>query len=139
MHVMENEDTGECLRVRDRALRRAIETVGLSDEMAGARVTAAVQKRLANGSQRVVITRADRELPPELVEHAFDALRYSALVCAPGTNGEIALLGMTQPHESLIAAIPWGTNAALNGLLRAARDRHVSLVLLPPPAAGRSD
>jgi glycosyltransferase A (GT-A) superfamily protein (DUF2064 family) len=67
------------------------------------------------------------------VEHAFEALRYSGLVCAPDGDGDISLLGMTQLHGDLLAAIPWGTNAALDELLRAARERHISVLLLPPP------
>ena len=83
MHAIDNDDTADQPRVRERAQCRAIENVPLSDRAAGARVTEVVRHRLANGSQRVVITNADREVPRELVDHAFDALRYSGLVCAP--------------------------------------------------------
>ena len=132
MHAIDNEDTTGQPRVRERAQRRAVENVALSDRAAGARVTKVVRYRIANGSQRVVITNADRAVPRELVDHAFDALRYSGLVCAPDADGAIALLGMTQPLDELLAAIPWDTGDALEQLLRTAREQHVSVLLLPP-------
>jgi glycosyltransferase A (GT-A) superfamily protein (DUF2064 family) len=132
MHAIDNEDTTGQPRVRERAQRRAVENVALSDRAAGARVTEVVRYRIANGSQRVVITNADRAVPRELVDHAFDALRYSGLVCAPDADGAIALLGMTQPLDELLAAIPWDTSDALEQLLRTAREQHVSVLLLPP-------
>jgi len=132
MHAIDNEDTTGQPRVRERAQRRAVENVALSDRAAGARVTEVVRYRIANGSQRVVITNADRAVPRELVDHAFDALRYSGLVCAPDADGAIALLGMTQPLDELLAAIPWDTGDALEQLLRTAREQHVSVLLLPP-------
>ncbi|MBK5188769.1 MAG: DUF2064 domain-containing protein [Gemmatimonadaceae bacterium] len=138
MQATEYEGTSERSRGHERTHRRAIESIALSEETAGARVTEAVRHRLANGSHRVVVTHAKMELPRELVEHAFEALRYSGLVCAPDDDGEIALIGMTQPHDDLLAAIPWGTGAALDGLLSAAREQHVSVMLLPPPGVERS-
>lgn len=133
MHASENEESNEHPPVRARAQRRAVESVPLSERSAGARVTEVVRQHIAGGSQRVVITHADRELPREFVEHAFDALGYSVLVCAPDGDGDIALLGMTQTHDALFAAIPWGTSAALDELLRAAREQQLSVMLLPPP------
>jgi glycosyltransferase A (GT-A) superfamily protein (DUF2064 family) len=133
MQATEQEETSERPPVRQRASRRAIESVSLSEQTAGERVTEVVRSRLADGSQRVVITHADRHLPRDLVEHAFEALRYSGLVCAPDVDGDIALLGMTQTHDALLASIPWGTSAALDELLRGAREQHVSVMLLPPP------
>lgn len=132
MHATESDDTTEQPRVRERAQRRAIENVPLSDRAAGARVTEVVRHRIANGSQRVVITNADRDVPRELVDHAFAALRYSGLVCAAEPDGAIALLGMTQPLDELLAAIPWDSGDALEQLLSTAREQHVSVLLLPP-------
>jgi glycosyltransferase A (GT-A) superfamily protein (DUF2064 family) len=139
MQAIENEETSEHPPVRERAQRRAVQSVPLSERTAGARVNEIVRQHIADGSQRVVITHANRDLPRELVEHAFDALRYSGLVCAPDSEGDIALLGMTETHDALLAAIPWGTNAALDELLRAARELHVSVMLLPPPERGTTD
>lgn len=139
MQAIENEETSEHPPVRERAQRRAVQSVPLSERTAGARVNEIVRQHIAGGSQRVVITHANRDLPRELVEHAFDALRYSGLVCAPDSEGDIALLGMTETHDALLAAIPWGTNAALDELLRAARELHVSVMLLPPPERGTTD
>jgi glycosyltransferase A (GT-A) superfamily protein (DUF2064 family) len=137
MHATNDDDRKYRPAVRARMLRRVIENVELSDRMAGERVVEAVRHRLAEGSHRVVITSADSGLPPEMVEHAFDVLRFSGLVCAPGTDGEIALLGMTQSHDALVSSIPWGTDDALDGLLRAARENELSLVILPPADGGR--
>ena len=137
MHTTETKDTTEWPRAGERALRRAIEHVALSDRGAGARVAEAVRHRLAAGSQRIVITNAAREVTPERVEHAFEALRYSGLVCAPGAEGDIDLLGMTQPLDDLLSAIPWGTREALDLLLSTARSQHVSVMLLPPAAGER--
>lgn len=134
-----NEDQAEHRPdVRGHALRRVIENVELSDRMAGERVIEAVRNRLADGSHRVIITSADSELPAETLEHAFDALRFSGLVCAPGSDGEIALLGMSQSHDALVASIPWGTDDALDALLRAARESHLPLLILPPVDGGRN-
>ena len=132
MHATKSDDTTDQPRVRERAQRHAIENVPLSNRAAGARVTEVVRHCIANGSQRVVITNADRDVPRELVDHAFDALRYSGLVCAAESDGAIALLGMTQPLDELLAAIPWDSSDALEQLLSTAREQHVSVLLLPP-------
>jgi glycosyltransferase A (GT-A) superfamily protein (DUF2064 family) len=118
---------------------RVIENVVLSDRMAGARVIEAVRNRLANGSHRVIVTGADSALSADTLQHAFDALRFSRLVCAPGIDGEIALLGMSQSHDALVASIPWGTGGALEALLSAARESHLPMVILPPVADGQDD
>lgn len=125
--------------VCERAPRRIIEKVELSDRKAGEQVIEAVRSRLADGSHRIVVTSADSALPADTLEHAFDALRFSRLVCAPGIDGEIALLGMSQQHDALLASIPWGTDDALEALLRAARESQLAMVILPPVADGRSD
>lgn len=125
--------------VRERALRRVIENVELSDRKAGERVIEAVRSRLADGPHRILVTSADSALPAHTLEHAFDALRFSGLVCAPGSDGEIALLGVSQQHDALLASIPWGTDDALEALLRAARESQLAMVILPPVADGRSD
>ena len=132
MHAIENEDMNTQQQTPERAQRRAIESVELSSQAAGARVTEVVRHRLADGSERVVVTNADLDVPRWLVDHAFEALRYSGLVCAPDAEGAIALLGMTDPLDALLAAIPWGTSNALNELLSTARAQHVSVMLLPP-------
>lgn len=136
--MIEHEGTKRTL-TRDRAHERARESVSLGDETAGARVMEIVRERLQDGSRRVVITNAGRELPLDLVEHAFDALRYSALVCAPDGDGDIALIGMTEPHEELLSAIPWGESNALEELLSASRTKHVPVMLLPPAGADRKN
>src|SRR5256885_10803795 len=112
MHVMENEGTNGRTFARDRAHSRAIESISLSDSATGARVAEIVHNRLGDGSQRVVITHSKHELPLDLLEHAFEALRYSAIVCAPDGDGEIALIGMTESHDELLAAITWGAGNA---------------------------
>lgn len=116
------------------AHRRALETIELSDRAAGVRVTEVVRHRLADGSERVVITSSDRDVPRDLIDHAFEALRYSGLVCAPDDDGAIALLGMTEPLDALLSAISWGASDALDQLLSTARAQHVSVLLLPPPS-----
>ena len=136
MQVIENEDTNRRTQVRERAQRRAIESTSLSEDGAGERVTELVRSRLEDGSQRVIITHAASELPADIVEHAFDALRYSTLVCAPGDDGDITLIGMTEPHDALLASIPWGARNALDELLSAARSRNVPVMLLPPAGSG---
>ena len=136
MQVIENEDTNRRTQVRERAQRRAIESTSLSEDGAGERVTELVRSRLEDGSQRVIITHAASELPADIVEHAFDALRYSTLVCAPGDDGDITLIGMTEPHDALLASIPWGARNALDELLSAARSRTVPVMLLPPAGSG---
>ncbi len=136
MQATEKLGTSGQTTSRERMQRRAIETVAFSDHSAGVRVMAVVRDRIADGTQRVIITNADRDVPRDLVDHAFEALRYSALVCAPADDGAIALLGMTQPLDALFAGVPWETSDALEQLLRAAREQHVSVLLLPP--AGRA-
>lgn len=132
MQATTNEDAGGKIRDRERAQRRAIERLELSDRSAGARVTKVVRDRLANGSERIVITNSDREVARDVVDHAFEALRYSGLVCAPDADGGIALLGMSQSLDALVAMIPFGSAEALEGLLTAAREHRVSVMLLPP-------
>jgi len=136
MQVIGNEETNKRTNVRERAQRRAIESTSLSDDGAGERVTEIVRSRLEDGSQRVIVTHAASELPADIVEHAFDALRYSTLVCAPGDDGDITLIGMTELHDALLASIPWGAENALDELLSAARSRNVPVMLLPPAGSG---
>src|SRR3569623_938747 len=128
MQVIENEETNKRTNVRERAQRRAIESVSLSEDGAGERVTEIVRNRLEDGSQRVIITHSPNELPIDIVEHAFDALRYSTLVCAPNGDGDITLIGMTEPHDALLASIPWGAENALDELLSAARAQNVPVM-----------
>jgi glycosyltransferase A (GT-A) superfamily protein (DUF2064 family) len=139
MQAANDESTEQRGDVRECALRRVIENVELSDRMAGARVIEAVRSRLAEGSHRVIVTSADSALSADTLQHAFDALRFSRLVCAPGVDGEIALLGMSQSHDALVASIPWGTEGALEALLRAARESHLPMVILPPVSDDRGD
>jgi glycosyltransferase A (GT-A) superfamily protein (DUF2064 family) len=138
MQVMENEGANERTYARDREQRRAVESISLSDPEAGARVSEIVRSRLSDGSQRVIITHAARELPLEVLEHAFEALRYSAIVCAPDVDGDIALIGMTEPHDALLAGVSWGTSEALAELLGGARSRQIPVMLLPPLGAERN-
>ena len=105
MQVIENADGRKRTSLRERAHPRAFESISLTERATGERVTRIVRDRLEDGSQRVVIANAESELPREFVEHAFDALRYSALVCAPIGNGHIALIGMTEPQDALLAAL----------------------------------
>ena len=137
MQATQNEERSESPPTRERASRCAIESVMLSGHATGTRVADVVRGHNADGTHRIVITNTKRELPRDFVEHAFDALRYSALVCAPDGDGDIALIGLTKPHDALLATIPWGTDAALNELLRAAREQHVPVLLLPPPDNAR--
>ncbi|MEP7064600.1 MAG: DUF2064 domain-containing protein [Gemmatimonadota bacterium] len=139
MRVIENTETNKHTYLRERAQTRAAESISLSDHDTGEQVMRIVRDRLDDGSQRVVITHAASEVPRELVEQAFDALRYSAIVCAPNGTGHIALIGMTEQQDALVAAVPWDTNDALDMLLSAARSQHVPVVLLPPSASRRSD
>lgn len=138
MQATNDERTGNGHDLRERSLRRVIENVELSDHRAGERVIEVVRNRLAKGSHRVIVTSADCALPANMLEHAFDALRFSRLVCAPGSDGEIALLGMSQSHDALVSSIPWGTDDAFDALLRAARESHLPLLLLPPVAGVRA-
>jgi glycosyltransferase A (GT-A) superfamily protein (DUF2064 family) len=138
MQVIQNDGTNGRTYARDRAHRRAIESISLSEQAAGARVTEIVHNRLGDGSERIVITHSAHELPRDLVEYAFDALRYSAIVCAPNGDGDIALIGMSESHDELLAAIPWGTSNVLDELLSASRSRHVPVMLLPPARIERN-
>jgi glycosyltransferase A (GT-A) superfamily protein (DUF2064 family) len=138
MQVIDNEDSNKRTNVRERAQRRAIESTSLSGDGAGERVTEIVRSRLDDGSERVIITHAASELPADIVEHAFDALRYSTLVCAPDGDGDITLIGMTELHDALLASIPWGAENALDELLSAARSRNVPVMLLPPAGSGHN-
>jgi glycosyltransferase A (GT-A) superfamily protein (DUF2064 family) len=138
MQVMENEGANKRTYTREREQKHAVESISLSDPAAGARVSEIVRSRLGDGSQRVIITHAARELPLDVLEHAFEALRYSAIVCAPDGDGDIALIGMTEPHDALLAAVSWGTSDALGELLSGARSRHVPVMLLPPAGAERN-
>jgi glycosyltransferase A (GT-A) superfamily protein (DUF2064 family) len=136
MQVIENEETNKRTSVRERAQRRAVESVSLSGDGAGQRVTEIVRNRLEDGSQRVIITHSANELPADMVEQAFDALRYSTLVCAPDGDGEITLIGVTEAHHALLSSIPWGAENALDELLSAARSKNVPVMLLPPAGSG---
>lgn len=139
MHAIDDDYTSHRTDTRERSQRRVIEHLELSDHLAGERVIEAVRNWLADGSHRVVVTSADAVFSADTLEHAFEVLRFSRLVCAPDASGDIALIGMSQPHDALVASVPWGTGDALDALLRAARDNHLPMVILPPVADGRGD
>jgi len=60
MQVIGDEGTNERTNVRERAQRRAVESISLSENDAGERVTEIVRNRLGDGSQRVIVTHAAR-------------------------------------------------------------------------------
>ncbi len=126
-----NDDSCEPPPLREPPARRYTASVPLADADAGARIRELFRRGFAGGVQRIVLTSADHHVSRDVVEHAFDALRYSGLVCVTTREGAFALIGMTGVDDVLLEGVPWGTEHALTGLLRAARERHLPMVILP--------
>jgi glycosyltransferase A (GT-A) superfamily protein (DUF2064 family) len=109
-----------------------VATESQDDGDSSARLRRAMRARFDAGADRVVVVEADRaDVAAPTVEQAFAALRYSELVVGPTAAGDIYLLGLGHMHHELLAAIPWGTSGVLEESLRGARERRLSVTLLP--------
>ncbi len=99
---------------------------------------ASLSDRLLNGFrdllrhyQRVVVMSTDSpHLPLEWIERGFGLLDAHDVVLGPCDDGGYYLIGMRQPHD-LFSGVPMSTPAVLAATLTLARDRGLSVALLP--------
>lgn len=80
----------------------------------GARMAASLSDFIQQGYQRAVLIGSDApDLPLELVEQAFVALRQTEVVLAPATDGGYVLIGESTHRPELFSAIHWSTGTVL--------------------------
>lgn len=97
----------------------------------GERLSRAVQDAFEAGVSRLVLIGTDcPALTSDGLTSAFDALEEFDLVVGPAMDGGYYLLGLRQPCLQLFKGIDWGTNAALDQTLEAAKKLRLSIRFL---------
>ena len=81
----------------------------------------------------VVIGSDSPDLPPSLIERAFEALEADEadVVLGPTVDGGYYLVGMRQPHPHLFQDIPWSTDRVLETTLERLEERGLTGLTLP--------
>ncbi len=79
----------------------------------GDRIHAALAGALGNNGRVVLIGSDTPDLPPSLVQEAFDVLSEVDLVLGPAADGGFYLIGVTAAHPSLLECVPWSTSTVL--------------------------
>jgi len=76
----------------------------------GQRMAHFFAQAVAVGSQRTVLIGSDSpNLPPALIEQAFDRLRHDRVVVGPTDDGGYYLIGIAGPAPSIFEHVAWST------------------------------
>lgn len=76
----------------------------------GHRLTAAFERRFAEGYRRVVVIGSDcAALEPRHLEAALEGLAEHSVVLGPANDGGYWLIGLCAPAPELFADLPWST------------------------------
>lgn len=103
-----------------------------SDGDLGARMSAALQKSLDLGIDKVVIIGTDcPKLKPEIIAKAFDELSEKDLVLGPAQDGGYYLIGLRRRIPELFDGIKWGTDEVFAETLAIAQKLSLSIAVLP--------
>jgi rSAM/selenodomain-associated transferase 1 len=68
----------------------------------------------------------------ELLEEAFEKLRYSDIVIGPATDGGYYLIGMKKVYESLFTNMPWSSEHVFKITKNRMEDLSLNYVALKP-------
>lgn len=85
----------------------------------GARLYNAASEILNNHNKLLLIGSDMPDLPPRLLQEAFDCLEDNDVVIGPAVDGGYYLLGMSYPQARLFQDIPWGTDRVYASTLKA--------------------
>jgi rSAM/selenodomain-associated transferase 1 len=97
----------------------------------GARLHAAVRRRLADGADRVVVIGTDcPTIAAADIERGWAALERADLVLGPSEDGGYWLIGLKADHAEPFRDIPWSTPETLGVTLERARDAGLKVALL---------
>ncbi len=103
-----------------------------SDGDLGARMSAALQKSLDFGIDKVVIIGTDcPKLKPEIIAKAFDELSEQDLVLGPAQDGGYYLIGLRRRIPKLFDGIKWGTDEVFADTLAIAQKLGLNIAVLP--------
>ena len=98
----------------------------------GARMSAAVQKSLDLGIEKVVIIGTDcPKLKLEIIAKAFDELSDRDLVLGPAKDGGYYLIGLCRIMPELFDGIKWGTSEVFADTLAIAQNLNLNIAVLP--------
>ncbi|MBE0595756.1 MAG: TIGR04282 family arsenosugar biosynthesis glycosyltransferase [Desulfuromonadales bacterium] len=86
----------------------------------GERMERALGTLLAGRRGAALIGADTPDLPPELVEQAFDRLQTAEVVTAPASDGGYVLIGESRHHPALFRQIAWGSSEVLAATRRQA-------------------
>ncbi|PLX84045.1 MAG: hypothetical protein C0617_09505 [Desulfuromonas sp.] len=87
----------------------------------GERMERALGGLLGDGWEAAALIGSDSpDLPPALVEEAFEALAGADLVTVPSRDGGYVLVGESRHHPGLFREIPWSTAEVLRATRRRA-------------------
>ena len=94
----------------------------------------ALAETFAAGFTRAVVIGSDLpDLPPEIIDEAFDRLTAIPAVIGPSRDGGYYLIGFTAEGfaPSVFDDIPWGTETVFRKTLNRFRDQDIAPVILP--------
>jgi rSAM/selenodomain-associated transferase 1 len=98
----------------------------------GARIHDALTTALVSGDRAVLIGSDTPDLPPRIVEEAFDALGCHDLVLGPATDGGFYLIGCNAVPAALFDDVAWSTDTVCDQVLANARRLNLRVCLLEP-------
>jgi len=90
----------------------------------GARIIAAFQ---AMGTPALVMGTDSPDLPPLLIQEAWDALATHDAAFIPAGDGGYCAVALRKPAPELFTAIPWSSDDTLAATLRAGRSLRIHL------------
>lgn len=99
----------------------------------GARLHQATIDLLERGHAGAILVNSDSPtLPVEVLRAAIAAVRSSdAVVLGPAIDGGYTLIGLSRPHASLFADIPWSTPEVYRQTQLRAADMNLRVIRLP--------
>jgi rSAM/selenodomain-associated transferase 1 len=98
----------------------------------GLKMSSAIEDCFSASSQdSVVLIGSDcYDLDAQIINKAFDALKFSDLVIGPANDGGYYLIGMKKLYKGLFSNIPWSTDQVLSQTLSKANDKKLTYLLL---------
>jgi len=101
----------------------------------GERMCGAFVRSFAEGHRTVVIIGSDSpDLPPRIIEEAFQSLDKSGAVIGPALDGGYYLIGFSRTSffSGAFDDVAWGTDLVFKKTLRHLQERGIPVHVLPP-------
>jgi hypothetical protein len=97
----------------------------------GARMASAIQRRVVNGSDRVVVIGTDCPgIAADTLHSALAALDDADVVFGPAADGGYYLVAMRVLHRGLFEDVPWSTDRTLVASVQKAQALGLRVILL---------